>query len=132
MGGGKVIITGRSQKKLDKIVEEIKHPNLIGYEWDVTKTESISKHLNNLSCENIDILINNAGVYSQTHFPNCTSEDWDKVYTTNAKATFFICQEICKKWMACKIQQTRKIINISSQGGFSLANNHYRMTKWDT
>lgn len=108
--GGKVIITGRLQEKLNKIVAEINHPNLKGYEWDVTNTNMISEHLRNLNCENIDILINNAGVYSKTHFPHCTSEDWDTVYATNAKATFFICQEICKKWMACKTHATRKII----------------------
>ena len=100
--------------------------------WDISDTNNIKEVVKKLETDyKIDILINNAGVYSKTSFPNCTSEDWDNVYTTNVKATFFICQEFCNLWMLNRKAEIRKIINISSQGGFTIANNPYRMTKWD-
>lgn len=77
------------------------------------------------------MIVNNAGTYAESHYPNVTEEDWDRVYSTNSKGTFFICQTICKYWQQKDTGKTRKIVNISSQGGCVGANNAYRMTKWD-
>lgn len=128
--GASVIITGRNQDKLDAIVTQIKNPNLRGIAWDISDVGNIDLNISRLK-SNIDVVINNAGIYAKTQFPNCTSEDWDRVYDTNAKGTFFLCQAFCKLWQQEKSANYHKIINICSQGGFSLANNPYRMTKWD-
>lgn len=79
----------------------------------------------------IDILVNNAGTYAHTHFPNVSENDWDRVYSTNSKGTFFLTQEVCKHWEDNTLETIKKIINISSQGAFVGANNAYRMSKWD-
>lgn len=79
----------------------------------------------------IDIVVNNAGTYAKTHFPNVTEDDWEKVYNTNSKGTFFLTQEICKRWKDNSPSDIKKIINITSQGAFVGANNAYRMSKWD-
>ena len=129
--GANVIITGRKQSKLDAVVSAINTPRLSAIEWNISDVTNISSNIQKLNGRKIDILVNNAGVYSRTHFPNCTSEDWDNVYDTNAKGTFFLCQEFCKIWKNDTSRSMHKIINIGSQGGFSLANNPYRMTKWD-
>lgn len=101
---------------------------------DISKSSEIEKKV--IEAESllggvIDILINNAGTYAKTHFPNVTEEDWNRVYETNSKGTFFLTQEVCKRWKSNSPSTIKKIINITSQGAFADANNAYRMSKWD-
>lgn len=131
--GAKVIITGRNLNTLNNVKKQISNNNLYVVEWDVSKVALIDSKVRELEAmvnSEIDILVNNAGIYCTTQFPNCTPEDWDRVYNTNSKGCYFLCQYFCNKWKD-KPNITRKIVNISSQGGFVGANNAYRMTKWD-
>lgn len=132
--GGRVIITGRNENTLLQTKKEIGSSNLETIVWDISQAQEIDTKL--LELENRDLhitcLINNAGTYAKTSFPNCTLDDWENVYSTNVKGPFFMCQALCKKWMKYPNRDKKyKIINISSQGGFVSANNPYRMTKWD-
>lgn len=128
--GATVVVTGRNANNC-KLSD-----SLYSVRWDINDIsiiESMLDKVENMTGKKIHILINNAGIYAKSQFPNCTSEDWDSVYQTNAKGPFFLCQSLCKRW-SDKIKQNeapKKIINICSQGGFSIANNPYRMTKWD-
>lgn len=80
----------------------------------------------------IDILINNAGIQPSEFFPNVSENEWDKIYAINSKAVFLISQAMCKRWIDENIKVGyKKIINISSQGGFIGATYPYRMSKWD-
>lgn len=127
--GATVVVTGRNAETR-KVSDR-----LYSVRWDVTEICSIEERLDEIECltgMQIRVLINNAGVYSNYHFPNCTEEDWDKVYATNVKGPFFLIQSIVKRWLQQpRSDSPRKIINISSQGGCTIANNPYRMTKWD-
>lgn len=133
--GATVIITGRNQKKLDAAVKEISSSRIFSIVWDISNVSIIDEKINNMRekvGKDITILINNAGTYAKTHFPNTTSEDWDFVYNTNLKGLYFLSQAIIKKWLLMGPSATpKKIINIASQGGMVVANNAYRMTKWD-
>lgn len=134
--GAKVCIVGRNKIKLEEAKKEVNSDDLYVYAWDVSDVSNVKLHINNienLMGGHLTTLINNASVYSKLHFPNCTVEDWDNVYNINVKGTFFLCQEICKRWIESRwdVNSVRKIINISSQGGFVGANNPYRMSKWD-
>ena len=133
--GAKVCVVGRNKTKLETVRKEINNENFRIYACDISDVKNVSTNIDaieNIMGGPLTILINNAGVYSKTHFPNCTEEDWDDVYNINAKGTFFLCQEVCKRWINNRVVGiTRNIINISSQGGFVGANNPYRMTKWD-
>lgn len=132
--GANVLITGRNEKALKEVVSTTNHPRLHYIQWDISDIKNLESKIDEaqtLLKGEINILINNAGVYSDTTFPYCTDKDWDKVYNINSKGTFFISQAFCKRWLSNPSQKYRKIINISSQGGFVGANNAYRMTKWD-
>lgn len=133
--GAAVIITGRNQQKLDAAVKEISSSRVYSIPWDISDVSIIDERINKLRemvGKDITILINNAGTYAKTHFPNTTSEDWDFVYNTNLKGLYFLSQAIIKKWLLMEPSSSpKKIINISSQGGMVVANNAYRMTKWD-
>lgn len=133
--GATVIITGRNQDKLDAAVKEISSSRIYSIVWDISNVSIIEEKINKMRemvGKDITILINNAGTYAKTHFPNTTSEDWDFVYNTNLKGLYFLSQTIIKKWLSMEPSSSpKKIINIASQGGMVVANNAYRMTKWD-
>lgn len=132
--GATVVITGRNEGKLKQAKEEINSPLVQTLVWDISQINKIEESIvcaQELLGGDIDILVNNAGIVNGVLFPNVTEEIWDKVYAINSKGLFFLTQSLSDKW----IKETRicpkKIINISSQGGFVGATYPYRMTKWD-
>ncbi|NQU85316.1 MAG: SDR family oxidoreductase [Mariniphaga sp.] len=132
--GATVVITGRNDDKLKKAADEIKNPRLKTLKWDISQINQIEEGIKNTKLlleGDIDILINNAGIVNSITFPNVTEEIWDKIYSINSKGLFFLTQTLCDQWMKEDKVQLKKIINISSQGGFVGATYPYRMTKWD-
>lgn len=136
--GAQVIIAGRNRQKLERAVKEFKAENLVdvkSIEVDVSDTLHIDEfvyHAMQLCGRDIDVLVNNAGVEPKAFFPNVTECEWNKIYDTNSKGTFFLSQGFCKHWvMNGSTKYCHKIINISSQGGFVGATYPYRMSKWD-
>ena len=132
--GATVVITGRDESKLKHTMEELKNPLLKTLVWDIRQISKIEESIENtksLLNGDIDILVNNAGFLSGIMFPDVTEEIWDKTYATNSKGMFFLTQSLCEKWMKENKIQVKKVINISSQGGFVGATYPYRMTKWD-
>lgn len=133
--GANVIITGRFESKLTAAAQELDSPFLKYMLWDLTDISQMrekAEACRKLFGSDIDILVNNAGVQPHEFFPDVTEAEWDKIYNTNSKGTFFISESICKYWMCFKENDKyKKIINIDSQGGFVGATYPYRMTKWD-
>tara|TARA_B110000971_G_scaffold210279_1_gene237316 strand:- start:9211 stop:10098 length:888 start_codon:yes stop_codon:yes gene_type:complete len=132
--GATVVITGRNDDKLKKAADEINNPRMKTLKWDISKINQIEEGIKNtkLMLEgDIDILINNAGIVNSLTFPNVTEEIWDKIYSINSKGLFFLTQTLCDQWMKENKVHLKKIINISSQGGFVGATYPYRMAKWD-
>lgn len=136
--GAKVIISGRNGQKLKNAIDEFKQEGLNATKYiiaDIGNVAAIPEFVNSASSlfgHEIDILVNNAGVQPEEFFPAVSECEWDRIYATNSKGTFFISQEFCKRWMsATNTSHYRKIINISSQGGFVGATYPYRMSKWD-
>jgi len=133
--GATVVIAGRDDKKLNDAAVKINSPKLITKVWDVSDVDNIANNLsglNKLLGGEFDILVNNAGIIDGTDFPNVKPEQWDKIYAVNSKAVFFLSQEVAKRWLESGTESKyRKIINISSQGGFVGATYPYRLTKWD-
>jgi len=132
--GAHVVITGRDTAKLMEAAEKLSSPLLKTLKWDVSKTaeldEAIEK-VHKLLDGEVDILVNNAGTIDGIDFPNVQEDVWDRIYATNSKGVFFLTQAVCKNWMRKTSKPTKKVINISSQGGFVGATYPYRMTKWD-
>lgn len=132
--GAKVIIAGRNEEKLRDALNSIKSDNTYYMVWDISATEKNSDNVDKCIKEfgDIDILINNAAVGPKEFFPDVTEKEWDRIYDTNSKGTFFLTEEICKRWMKESHRDYyKKIINIDSQGGFFGATYPYRMSKWD-
>ena len=132
--GAKVLISGRNVSKLDKAVSEIGEDRCKSVVWDLSVVENVQMKLDECSKiigGDITVLVNNAGVPPTKFWGNVDEEEWDRIYNTNLKGLFFITQELVKHWKQLPQENYKKIINISSQGGFVGATYPYRMVKWD-
>ena len=132
--GARVIITGRDRDKLSRAEQTLDDRALNTMVWDVADISiaaSKVKEAEELLGDDIDVLVNNAGVLLGEAFPNISEKIWDQTYAVNSKGLFFLTQQVCKRWSNSRAKKPKKIINISSQGGFVGATYPYRMTKWD-
>lgn len=133
--GANVVITGRNEEKLLQAKEIINSEKLKIIVWDISRIDQIEEQIKKteeLLNGEIDVLVNNAGVINNKQFLNVTEKDWDLIYSINSKGLYFLTQAICNNWLKkTNRNRNKKIINISSQGGFVGATYPYRMTKWD-
>jgi len=83
---------------------------------DVSKKEEVIKMVETAikAFEKIDILANNAGIFSSIPLEDMTEENWDKTLKINLKSVF-LCSQAAMKFM--KLQKSGKIVNIASLAG---------------
>ena len=83
--GATVILNGRSQKRLKAIVEKLKleYPEntIKGIAADFSSKEDVQSLLN--SVKEVDILINNVGVYKSSSFFEMDDEEWFRQFEIN-------------------------------------------------
>lgn len=120
-----VYITGRYKDKLEKLSDEF---NFAGYvDIDLTKENSAEELFNKLN-KNIDILINNAGIYFYSPIEKMSNEDIINSIKLNTIAPY----ELIKFMIPyMKKQNWGRIINIGSISGVMGEANAsvYSMTK---
>lgn len=118
-----VIATARDPAKAEGLQNLAQSNPHVGIEaLDVTSTDSIAALANRLQGQPIDILINNAGIYSGTgakqdhsqSFGTLDSAAWLKVLQTNSVAPLIVTQGLIDN---LRQGQMRKIIMISSMMG---------------
>lgn len=129
-----VIITGRNEKKLQQAATDLGTDCCKYLVWDLSETASIDQKLQEckeLVGADIDILVNNAGIAPSKFFGSIDEAEWNKIYDINLKGNYFLTQALVKMWKNTSFEGYKKIINISSQGGFVGATYPYRMVKWD-
>jgi NAD(P)-dependent dehydrogenase (short-subunit alcohol dehydrogenase family) len=94
--GAHVVVAGRSKERGDERVSAI--AALGGkaeyMEVDVMSRDSVASFRDRLVATHhkIDILVNCAGVNSAVPYEQISDDDWDRVMTTNLKATHWGCQ----------------------------------------
>jgi NAD(P)-dependent dehydrogenase (short-subunit alcohol dehydrogenase family) len=82
--GAKVIITGRNQTKLDQALASIQASGgqqVQGILADTVTADGVAKLL--AAADQVDILINNLGIYESKAFSEITDEDWLSFFDTN-------------------------------------------------
>lgn len=131
--GAEVIITGRNEQKLHEAVKNLSSHKCHGLVWDHSNISIVSDKLREAIdiLGDIDILVNNAGVAPSKFFGQIDEIEWNRIYDTNLKGGYFLIQEIVRQWKNISYKGYKKIINMSSQGGYVGATYPYRMTKWD-
>lgn len=112
--GATVYGTSRDAASARKISERYGTPAL---PLDVTQTNDLPRFAETLMQDSggIDLLVNNAGVNVPKPALELTAEDWDTVFDTNLKGSFFLTTAIAQHWI--NRGTPGAIVNVASQAG---------------
>lgn len=94
-----VIVVGRNRDRGEKTVSEIRalggNADFIASDLhDAASAHEVARKAIELGGGHIDILINNAGIFPFGPTEKTTEEDFDRVYSLNVKAPYFLVAEI--------------------------------------
>ncbi|MFL9842883.1 SDR family NAD(P)-dependent oxidoreductase [Flavobacterium rhizosphaerae] len=128
--GTTVIINGRKQAAVDEAVQKLKNSfpqaKVSGIASDFSNVEDINRLLEQLP--EIDILVNNVGIFEPKAFADIPDEDWFRFFDVNVMSgvrlsRYFLPKMLEKNW--------GRIIFISSESGIFIPDEmiHYGMTK---
>ena len=128
--GAEVVINGRTQKRVDAAVKEIKsatgNEHITGIAADFAEPEQIAALIKQLP--EVDILINNVGIFEPKAFADISDADWVKFFEVNVLSGVrlsraYFDQMLKKNW--------GRIIFISSESGVQIPSEmiHYGVTK---
>ena len=102
--GAAVVLASRRVEKLKELRARIEGEGHDAHvvELDVTDIGSIKAAVARAETEvgPIDILVNNSGVSATQRLQDVTPEDYDYIFDTNVKGSFFVAQEVGKRMLA--------------------------------
>ncbi len=116
--GADLVLAARSGPDLEKVAAEVRRPGrrALVVPADVTVRADVER----MAAEalrafgEVDVLVNNAGVGSDTAFLDLADDDWDRVLNTNLRAAY-LCTHVVGRHM---VERRRgKIINVASVAG---------------
>lgn len=128
--GASVIINGRKEKDVQKVVEDMKHStgntSISGVAADFGKAEEIARLLEQVP--EVDILVNNVGIFNQVDFEKITDEEWQEMFDINVMSGVRMSRHYFPKMLA---QDWGRIIFISSESALNIPTEmvHYGMSK---
>lgn len=128
--GAEVIINGRSEESVDKALKKLKKEvpggNISGIPCDFSKEEEIEKLIGKIG--ELDILINNVGIFGQKEFTEIPDEEWLEFYKVNVLSGVRLSRAFLPKMLK---KDSGRIIFISSESAFNIPVEmiHYGMTK---
>lgn len=101
--GAKVLITGRKQEKLDKVVAEIKEDggNAAGYAFDIRDEDAVKNAVKQMLAEHgvIHGLVNNAGGQFPSPLALISKKGWEAVVANNLTGGFLVARELFNQCM---------------------------------
>ena len=114
--GAKVVIADINIEGATTTAQEI-GSNALAVKMDVTKQDSIDQSVNTAVDQlgGIDILINNAAIFTAAPITEIQREDYQQVFDINVSGTLFTLQAVAKKMI--ERGNGGKIINMASQAG---------------
>ncbi|MGY4536586.1 NAD(P)-dependent dehydrogenase (short-subunit alcohol dehydrogenase family) [Mucilaginibacter sp. UYNi724] len=128
--GATVYINGRDQAKVDmvaqKLIAETGNPNIKGIAADFGNIAQINALIEALP--EVDILINNVGIFEPKEFKNITDEDWMRFFEVNVLSGVRLSRAYFDKMLA---KNWGRIIFISSESGLQIPEEmiHYGTSK---
>jgi NAD(P)-dependent dehydrogenase (short-subunit alcohol dehydrogenase family) len=128
--GAQVVINGRTKDSVDKAVEELKllvqGAVVSGIPADFSKADEVSQLLGKLP--EVDILINNAGIFEPKAFVDIPDEDWFRFFEVNVMSGIRLSRHYFPKMLQ---KNWGRIIFISSESAVFIPDEmiHYGMTK---
>jgi NAD(P)-dependent dehydrogenase (short-subunit alcohol dehydrogenase family) len=128
--GAQVVINGRTKDSVDKAVEELRSlvqgAVVSGIPADFSKADEVSRLLGKLP--EVDILINNAGIFEPKAFVDIPDEDWFRFFEVNVMSGIRLSRHYFPKMLQ---KNWGRIIFISSESAVFIPDEmiHYGMTK---
>lgn len=128
--GAKVTINGRTKQSVDNAVEKLKslvsNANISGIAADFANVEDVNNLINELP--EVDILINNAGIFEPKAFAEIPDEDWFRFFEVNVMSGIRLARHYFPKMLS---KNWGRIIFISSESAVFIPDEmiHYGMTK---
>ena len=128
--GASVIINGRTQESVDTAVNKLKDlvagANVSGIFADFSKVEEVNRLIDELP--EVDILINNAGIFEPKAFTDIPDEDWFRFFEVNVMSGIRLSRHYFPKMLQ---KNWGRIIFISSESAVFIPDEmiHYGMTK---
>jgi NAD(P)-dependent dehydrogenase (short-subunit alcohol dehydrogenase family) len=128
--GAQVFINGRTKEGVDKAVSELQsatnNANVSGIAADFSKVEEVNSLLKALP--EVDILINNTGIFEPKPFAEIPDEDWLRFFEVNVMSGIRLSRHYFPLMLA---KNWGRIIFISSESGVFIPDEmiHYGMTK---
>ncbi|MBY5934123.1 L-iditol 2-dehydrogenase [Tateyamaria omphalii] len=116
--GARVIIADIDQDRAAETANTLDRDNALSVRMDVTDTDSIREALGMAeSCGfgPIDILINNAAIFTAAPITEITEDDFARCFDINVKGTLFTMQAVAQHMIDNGIKG--RIINMASQAG---------------
>lgn len=115
--GFDMTLVGRNAAALEKVKAKMHGVKVCCIEADLSQVESIPGIVEEAvsALGGLDVLVNCAGLPQQGPFTEVTPEEWDRVFSVNARAPFFLCQAALPY---LKRSSRPTVINISSVVGF--------------
>ncbi len=127
--GARTIVNGRSRESVERAISDLSPSaagELLGFAGDLS-TEQAAKELFN-KYPDVEILINNLGIYEATQFEEISDQDWTRFFTVNVLSGI----RLCRLYLSgMKKRDWGRIIFISSESGVQIPTEmiHYGMTK---
>ncbi len=128
--GAAVVVNGRSQKRVDEAVERIRREQKNARVTGVAADLGISKGVDELtrSVPQVDILVNNLGIFELKPFADIPDEDWLRFFQVNVLSgvrlsRFYLPGMLKRNW--------GRIVFISSESALNIPAEmiHYGVTK---
>jgi len=116
--GADLAICGTNSERGEKAAQELAQygTKIKFYRLDISDKVQIQSFMTQVLQEfqNIDVLVNNAGITRDQLMMKMTDEDWEKVLETNLSSAFYLCRALIRPMLKAR---QGKIINISSVVG---------------
>jgi NAD(P)-dependent dehydrogenase (short-subunit alcohol dehydrogenase family) len=127
--GAQVVINGRHQDSVDKAIIKIKQQTGVdvnGFAGDLSQSHSAELLAKMYS--DIDILVNNLGIFEPKAFEDTPDEDWERHFNVNVMSGIRLSRLYLP---AMKTKNWGRIIFISSESGIQIPPEmiHYGVTK---
>ncbi|KFF00426.1 oxidoreductase [Chryseobacterium formosense] len=128
--GAEVIINGRQNEKTQQAVLDLKQKfpsaKVSGIAADFSDKNQVDELLKQLS--DIDILINNVGIFELKDFMLITDDEWQRIFEINVMSAVKLSRHLLPSMLEKK---QGRIIFISSESGVNIPADmiHYGMTK---
>ena len=111
--GATVYGTSRDPETARQIAQRLGTRPLLLDVSDVAAVGAFVEEIHKFS--NIDMLVNNAGVNITRPAIEVTEEDWNTVFNTNLKGSFFLSTALARTWL--DRGSSGSIVNVASQAG---------------